>query len=199
MNLKIILISAKARHGKDSTANLFKKKVESRGKSAIIVHYADILKYWCAEYFGGNYERTPKNRTLWQKYGTDIARKRNPNIWVKLIMEFIKTFGKDYDYILIPDTRFSNECDIPKKIFKNVCAVRVKRTNFISDLTEEQQNHESEVSLDEYKFDYYIEAENLEELSKETDKLIEWIDNLKTSYAVGGLVDNSIRFVEDNV
>jgi hypothetical protein len=82
-------------------------------------------------------------------------------------------FTKEWDYVLIPDTRFHNEASL----FNNAITVRVNRLNFKSPLTEEQQNHSSETDLDDFDFDYYIDSESgLDNLQKEVDKLLLWLD-----------------------
>ena len=43
---KVICISAKAQHGKDTTATILKSALEERGNEVLIFHYADLLKYY---------------------------------------------------------------------------------------------------------------------------------------------------------
>lgn len=175
-NLKIIGFSAKARHGKDSSCLILKRKLEEQGKRVLILAYANYVKYLVAQYFGGTYERNPENRTLWQKFGTDLVRTRQPNYWVDTIIDFTKVFGEDYDYFLLSDCRFPNEYERWGYNF-DVTSVRVERLEFENDLTSEQRLHPSETSLDNYNFDYYIKAENgLDKLEIEIDKFIEWIE-----------------------
>lgn len=38
-----ILISGKARHGKDTTANMLYDEFKKKGKKTLIIHYADLL------------------------------------------------------------------------------------------------------------------------------------------------------------
>lgn len=170
---KLILISAKAQHGKDFTANILKEKLEANNQKVLITHYADYLKFICKEYFGWDGTKNEVGRTLLQYIGTDKARKNNPNIWVSVINELIKAIGEDYDYILIPDTRFPNEIDFMKSQSYDVVAMRIKRLDFENSLTEEQRQHMSEIALDDYKFDYYIECKSgYDNVSKEVDKFI---------------------------
>ena len=75
-------------------------------------------------------------------------------------------FNDQWDYILIPDTRFPNEIEVLKAHGFDVSTVRVNRSNYESKLTEEQLKHPSETSLDNWDFDFYINnnhaLENLE-------------------------------------
>lgn len=43
--MKIIAISGKAQHGKDTTAGFLKSTLEADGYKVQVAHYADLLKY----------------------------------------------------------------------------------------------------------------------------------------------------------
>ena len=162
----VLGISGKAEAGKDTLAIILKEMLENKGKTVLIMHYADELKFYCKQYFGWDGNKNVAGRTILQKIGTDIVRKRDPNYWVESVVRFIKLFYNEYDYILIPDCRFISEysylysSDIPYK------AIRINRPNHQNCLTEEQRNHVSEMELDDYFFDYVVTAP-------------EGIDNLK--------------------
>lgn len=59
---KVICISGKAQHGKDTTATILKAALEGRNNKVLIFHYADLLKYLCKEYFGWNGEKDELNK-----------------------------------------------------------------------------------------------------------------------------------------
>lgn len=168
---KIILISGKAQHGKDTTAAILKEKIETEGKKAIITHYADLVKYVCKTFFNWDGNKDDKGRTLLQYVGTDIVRKQSNDYWVKFIYEMITFFGQSWDYILIPDCRFPNEVDYFRNSKFETVAVRVIREEFESLLTKEQQKHPSEIALDNYDFDYVISAHDTDTLRKEVERL----------------------------
>ena len=140
--MKIITISGHAQNGKDFCANLIKQKLESRGNKVLITHYADLLKYICKTFFNWDGRKNTEGRTLLQYVGTDVIRKKNPDYWVNFIIGIFNLFPDEWDYVLIPDTRFPNENNLMKEYF-DVTTVRVTRPNYDNGLTEEQQNHES--------------------------------------------------------
>lgn len=154
--MKIICISGKAQHGKDTSAGFIKEELESRGKTVLVTHYADLLKYICRSFFGWNGEKDDAGRQLLQYVGTDVVRKQRPDFWVDFVSSVLKLFPGHWDYVLIPDCRFPNEIDAMKKQGFDVIGLRVHRINFKSPLTEEQQNHPSETALDDYVMDYKI-------------------------------------------
>jgi hypothetical protein len=154
--LRIITISGKAKAGKDTTADFMKEILESKGYTVLIIHYADYLKFCCEKYFGWDGKKDEKGRELLQRVGTNVGRKRNPGMWTRVVGEFITAFGQDYDYILIPDTRFPDEIEFFKSKFPDTIAIKVNRGSFDNGLTPEQKAHESECALDEFNFDYYV-------------------------------------------
>ena len=174
---KVICISGKAQHGKDTTANMLKAGFEGRNNKVLIFHYADLLKYFCREYFGWNGEKDDVGRTLLQHVGTDVVRAKEPNYWVNFAKDFLKLFEDEWDYVLIPDCRFPNEIEVMKENF-NAIHVRVVRTNFISPLSEEQKHHISETALDEYAYDYVINNDSTKNnLGNELLEFIKELDN----------------------
>lgn len=187
---KIILISAKAKNGKDASAEIMKSHLESKGERVLITHYADLLKYICKTFYGWDGAKDENGRTILQHVGTDIVRAKNENYWVNFMIDFISMFGDDWDYILIPDTRFQNEVseivdsfgrdyevvgrNIKSKLNNVVMTIRVNRTNFDNGMTWEQLNHPSECALDNYEFDYYIQNDGtLEELEIKVKDLVD--------------------------
>ena len=146
--MKVICISGKAQNGKDTTATYLYQYFIEHGKKAVIIHYADLLKFICTKYFGWNGEKDDYGRTLLQKVGTDIVRRKEPNYWVNFVASLLRLFSDEWDYVLIPDTRFPNEVDTFKSLMYDTLHLRVVRTNFVSPLSEEQQKHPSETALD---------------------------------------------------
>lgn len=169
--LKIILISGKAQHGKDTAAQLLKKAMEADGKKVLITHYADLLKYICKTFFDWNGEKDEQGRAILQRVGTDVIRQQEPNYWVRFIDGFLSMFPNEWDYVIIPDTRFPNEIDQFHHSEFDTVSVRVYRPDFESTLTAEQKNHRSETALDFYDFDYYIRNDNLDFLEYQMLKL----------------------------
>ena len=88
------------------------------------------------------------------------------DFWVQHVMKEIKIAEElCYTHAIISDCRFPNEVYIPKAEFEKCISVRVKRINFDSNLTKEQKLHESETSMDNFKFDVNIRSmEGIENL-----------------------------------
>jgi hypothetical protein len=150
--MKVCCISAKARHGKDTAAEILKGYLEALGKKVLIIHYADLLKFICAKFFDWNGEKDERGRTLLQYIGTDVVSAKKPSYWADFIVSVLKLFDGEWEYVLIPDCRYPIEVATMKEAF-DTCVLRVERPNFESGLTEEQKQHRSEVEMDNYCFD----------------------------------------------
>ena len=160
--MKVICISGKAQHGKDTSAGFMKEFLEAKGKKVLIAHYGDLVKYVCKTFFDWDGQKDEKGRTLLQYVGTDVVRTQEPDYWVNFIADMIQLFYNEWDYVLIPDCRFPNEIEYIQKVGRlddtpyDVTHIRVVRQNFVSPLTEEQQKHPSETALDNYPYDYMM-------------------------------------------
>lgn len=176
--MKVICISAKAQHGKDTAAQLLKEYLESINKRVLIIHYADLLKFICTKFFGWDGNKDEAGRTILQHVGTDTIRRQEPDYWVDFVVKFLKLFSNDWDYVLIPDCRFPNEAEKMMASF-DTKVLRIYRPNFNNGLSTEQLAHPSETSMDNYKFDSIISNDgSLDELRQKLISFISADNNL---------------------
>ena len=156
--MNVICISGPAQIGKDTSAEMLKNALEDRGDRAVVVHYADMLKFICKTFFDWNGKKDKYGRALLQYVGTEIFRARDENYWVKLMLSVLHAVADAnmWDYVIIADCRFPNEIYFVKTEFDAV-HVRIANPNFVSPLTPEQQQHPSETSLNGYPADYTLE------------------------------------------
>lgn len=171
--MRVIAISGKAQNGKDTTAGYLKCALESDGYRVLVTHYADLLKYMCKQYFGWGGQKDDAGRQILQYVGTDVIRNKRPDFWVDFVISVIDLFPDEWDYVLIPDCRFPNEIERLKSSGLDTTHIRVRRSNFISPLTAEQQMHPSETALDNVKPDYYIE--NKGSLNELKETVVQWL------------------------
>lgn len=171
--MKILAISGHAQNGKDTVAGLLRDALKADGNRVLVAHYADLLKYMCRTFFDWGGNKDEKGRHILQYVGTDVIRKQAPDFWVDFISSVLTYFNENWDWVLIPDSRFPNEID---KLVSNgfdVTHIRVVRPNFKSPLTEEQQKHPSETALDNVEPNFYIYNEgSMEDLEA---KIKVWI------------------------
>ena len=171
--MTIILISGKARHGKDTCAEMVKGELETHGEKVLIAHFADLVKYVCKTFFDWDGIKDEYGRYILQYVGTDVVRTKNPDFWVNFLSEILSIFSDEWDYVIIPDTRFPNEIEGMKKFPAKVIHLRVRRNNLVSPLTEKQQQHPSETALDYTEPDRWIENDGtIEDLEEKVSRFV---------------------------
>lgn len=149
----VILISGKMCSGKDYTAKLLQKFLQNKGYRVGILHFGDAVKMVSKSLYEWSGEKDEIGRHILQYVGTEIGREYNKNIWVDIISIIINMAYNDFDFILIPDTRFKNEADY-RFI---VPSYRIRIDGCLPDLSDPPTHHLSENDLDEYsRFDLYI-------------------------------------------
>lgn len=148
--MNIILISGKAQHGKDTVAGFLREALEARGQRVLIAHYGDLVKYICKTFFGWDGQKDEAGRSLLQRVGTDVIRRKDEYFWVNFIGRILRFFPDEWDYVLIPDCRFRNEVQLGNLFWcvDQATHVRVVRPDFDNGLTPKQQAHPSETDLD---------------------------------------------------
>ena len=163
--------------GKDTFANMLKEELNER---AVIVHFADALKFVCKSYYGWNGEKNTNGRTLLQYVGQS-TRDNDEHFWTDFIARLIKAnLSKNYEYIIIPDWRYREEYERLLRYFHYEDIITVNITRFNSDfspyipneLTFEQRQHKSEIDLDTYVCQYYISNFTLEKLRESAQTFV---------------------------
>lgn len=177
--MKIILISGKARHGKDTLGYYLKEEYELKDKKICMLMYSAYIKYYAKEYFGWDGKEETKPRELLQYLGTEIIRKKiDPYFHVNRIMQDIDILSNFFDIFIITDVREPIEITIPKNKFSNCISINIERPNFESELSDKQSKHFTEVALDDFKdYDYKIINDGtLQDLKLKAHNLVEVVE-----------------------
>jgi len=154
----VVLLSGKARHGKDSFGFALKKELEDKFDLKVQrLSFGDVLK---------NMTNYP-SRDFLQQLGLILRATRGEDY---LIHEAISNYN-GADVIIITDCRFPNEIsyfeNMPRLTTMTFRITRITSEGiYESNLTEKQKNHPSETALDKHRFDFYIQAENILELKE---------------------------------
>ena len=173
---KIILISGKARAGKDTTALLLGKIYEEEGKKIVNLAYGNYIKEYAKKISNWDGRDETKPRSLLQRLGTDIIRNKiDPNFFVKRLCDDIKVYSYFFDVITVSDVRFPNEIDGPSAMFKDIIKIKIIRDNFVSNLTDVEKKHITETALDNYNdYDFVIHNDGtISDLRKKVEKIVE--------------------------
>lgn len=205
----IIGLGSKARQGKNFVANYMQEAL------SVIKQYsfADELKRYCKEHHDELEPRwqlahQTKQKPGWKEdpiygctpilqwYGTDVARKQNPNVWVEAVAARIE---KDQpEAVVITDVRFPNEAEFVKKnggYMVQVIRIKDDGTQYLD--AGRDPNHPSEIALDDYNFDYYIRVKD-GDLNALKYKSLGVLSNCVKAYAETFRGDDVVNSVPDS-
>lgn len=167
--MEIFLISGKARHGKDTIAQMILEET-----NGVVIPFAKTIKQYAKDYMGWDGTEETKPREFLQVIGTEVIREElnDPDFHARRVCEDIDVLKRFFDTFVIPDCRYPNELEYVKNHFYEtgdaIVSIRVDRPNFDNGLTEEQKNHKSEISMDRYTdFDFNFVNNGLDNLKEQ--------------------------------
>lgn len=172
---QIFVISGKARSGKDTVAGDIQEYYKKQNKSCITLAYATPIKEYAKKILSWDGRDETKPRDFLQYLGTEFIRKQiDPNFFLRRMKEDILIYSEYYDIIIITDARFIEEIEMVKNNFEKVITIKVEKPNLISNLTEKQQQHATEISLNHYNnYDYVImNDDSLEKLKQKVYNIL---------------------------
>lgn len=170
----------KARHGKDTAAELTTEILRERGFPGSVEHksFAKLLKEQ-AKMLGWDGEKDERGRTLLQELSAPVKRYHGQNYYAEYVLNEIRADKNKDSVYLITDMRYKNEYflyrdlkdeDIEVKFIK---IVRPETNEWRSPLTLEQQNHQSEVDLDDVDFKVVLKnSGTLHDLKTKLEKVV---------------------------
>ena len=166
--MKVILLSGKARSGKDTAAEVIIKNY-----NGLPFAFADDVKNIAYKYFGWYGEKDELGRKLLQDIGT-TGRNYNRDIWADKVVTKIQWWtwqSSDNHLAVVTDTRYPNEIQRIKHEFSDVVTIRITRDSV------EKLKHPSETALDQWTdWDYLVENNgSLEEFQKKILEIMEGI------------------------
>ena len=177
-DVKIFILSGKARAGKDTTALFIKEYYDKMGEKVITLQYSTYLKEYAKKITGWDGTDENKPRQLLIDLGTNLIRgKIDKYLFINRMLEDINIYSYFFNVIIISDARLVEELDIPREKFENVKIINIKRPNYENGLTEEQKNSLTETALNSYSnYDYeIINDKDIESLNK---KIVEMIKEM---------------------
>lgn len=165
-NCTVVGIVGSAGVGKSTVAQLLEYRY-----GFVTFNFADELKLTLHKWFdipfeilfGPSEKKNAHFRAMMQHLGTDFARTYDPDIWVRLFMQRLKTYvttGLDPlglveaittqmhpPRISVGDIRFPNEAEAISTLpGGHVIRITKEQPNTASDMSEEQRQHSSETS-----------------------------------------------------
>ena len=83
--MKVILLSGKSASGKDQFGKYLYDILDRKDLRVLTIHYADFVKYCCTQYYDWDGNKDVYGRSLLQRIGTDIVRKKFPSYWAECV------------------------------------------------------------------------------------------------------------------
>ena len=174
-NVKVIIISGKARSGKDQVASYLKDDLERMGKKVINLQFSQYIKNYAINVSDWDGKDETKPRELLQYLGTSIIREKiDEEFFIKRMIEDVKVYSYFFDVIVISGARFVKEILSIKESFDDVVSINVNRPSFVSELTDKEKEHSTETGLLGYDdFDFKIVNDGtLEDLGNKINLLL---------------------------
>ncbi|MBR2827773.1 MAG: hypothetical protein IKE70_00880 [Bacilli bacterium] len=178
--MKIFLIGGKAKCGKNTFGNFLKEQLKDYGYKPCTMHITEPLYGYARNYFCWNEQEEEKPREFLQKMGIEIIQEKlgKKDFLLNRLFEDIEILSNFFDVFIITDTRLKREFQEIKKHYEDVTTIKVKRSNYDTQLTEEEENHITEKEIDEYHdFDYIIDNTSLEDLEIEALEVVRKEEN----------------------
>lgn len=177
----IYLLSGRARSGKNTFGEFLKEELEKRGKKVCQIELMRTIKGYAKDYLGWDGKEETKPRELLQRLGTEIIREKmkKPLFHINRLLEDISVLSNFYDTFIVDDVRFPLEITEIRRKNEDVVVINIERENVdeVSDLTEKEKKHISEVALDGYdEYDYRVYNTTLEDLHKQAEKIVREVD-----------------------
>jgi hypothetical protein len=158
---RVIGISGKARHGKDSVVDIARAILDGEG---VRIAFADGVREEATNLHGWNGEKDEAGRSLLQRIGS-VRREEDVDYWVRRAWAKISSVPAG-SIVFIPDVRYENEAEAIRRaggILWRVLRINPDFSDLDNGLTLTQKLHASETALDDYgKFDALLIAESLD-------------------------------------
>ena len=173
-DIKVFIISGKARSGKGTVAKIIEDYYKE--KKCITISFAYYLKDYAKRITGWDGSENTKPRELLQQLGIELIKNKIDNkLLINRILQDIEVFSYFYDIIIISDARLVDEVESIKTVYSDSISIRVNR-NEDNNLTLSEKNHITETGLNDYNnFDYIINNDDYNKLVNEVENILRMV------------------------
>lgn len=173
--MRIFVIGGKAKCGKNTFGEYLREELKDYGYKPCVMHITEPLYSYAKNYFAWNGNEDEKPREFLQKMGIEIIRDKlgKKDFLLNRLFEDIEILSNFFDVFIITDARLIHEFEAIRKKYEDVITIKLERTNYDTELSEEEENHITEREIVAYdEFDYIIENKGLKELKTSALELI---------------------------
>ena len=170
-NIKLFVLSGKARSGKDFALDIIKKYYAD--KKVIGISFGHYIKDYAIRVSDWDGREETKPRELLQSLGIELVKEKiDASLFIRRLLEDILVFSYFYDIIVVTDARLVDEIEALKEKYPESISIRINR-DFDNGLRESEKKHLTEIALDNYnKFDYVVSNNDQESFEKEIIKIL---------------------------
>lgn len=152
--MKVIGVCGWATSGKDTCADFVEQHLDGVMRYSMATPVKDVARH----YYGWDGKKDERGRQLLMDIGM-AGRRYDRNVWLREAERQRYVWQHKYNYMVIPDIRFTNEADW---VTQNGILIRVYRDGV------QQIDHVSEKELDDYLTRFVIQNNGTkEELAEE--------------------------------
>jgi hypothetical protein len=161
--MKVIAVAGKLNSGKGTLAEVFSHEgnfAPMAFADPMKLILQDLFNFSHLELWGPSEHRSPRTREILQAFGTDFARKYDPEVWVDYMDRRIKAYeqsGVDKCFpheprrttpqgIVITDLRFPNEAQMLRREY-GATIIKIVRPHSDDAALPEHNRHESETAV----------------------------------------------------
>ena len=173
--MKIFVIGGKAKAGKNTFGDYLREQLKDYGYKPCVMHITSPLYAFAMNYFEWDGNENSKPREFLQKMGIEIIQNKlgKKDFLLNRLYEDIEILSEFFDAFIITDARLIHEFESIKDKYEDVVTIKLERTNYNDELTEEERGHVTETELDHYEdFDYIIENKVIDDLKTSAIEIV---------------------------
>jgi len=173
--MKVYLIAGKAGSGKSEVAKYIKEYYIYQKQDTVITEYSKYIKLFAKELTDWDGSNSNKPRKFLQDFGSYVRNDMGePKFFVRRMLEDFDIYTNYTDVVVVADVRYPIEIEEIKKQYPEAISIYVMNQFGQSNLTLEEQMHQSEIALEDYtNFDYTIANDDEKTLKDKVFKILE--------------------------
>ena len=139
-DIKIFILSGKARSGKGLTAKIIEEYYKE--KKCITISFAYYLKDYTKRIIDWDGNENTKPRSFLQNLGIELIKNKiDDKLLINRILQDIEVFSYFYDIIIISDARLVDEISSIKEKYPESISIKINRKDLDNGLSNKEKSH----------------------------------------------------------
>ena len=173
--MKIYVITGHAKSGKTTFGNILRDKLKEYGYKPCVMQITSPLYHYAEDYFEWDSRQDEKPREFLQKFGIEILKEKlhKDTFLINRLEEDIDILSNFFDCFIITDARFKKELNELKEKYKDVVTIKLERTNYDDELSDEERSHVTEIEVDRINnVKYLVQNNSFKDLKEYAEMII---------------------------